>query len=318
MEKKYTVFISSTYSDLKEERQKVLDVVLQSDCIPVGMEYFHAADDEQFAIIKQLIDDCDFYVLIIGGKYGSVNKTTNISYTEMEYDYAVSKEIPILVFEHKNIAELNDDKKDKDLTALDNFKQKARNNRMAKMWDSHEELIIGVMSALNNAKKTCDRPGWTRDAQDNTELLTQINNLRIENDKLKKENKTLKEVKKNQDELAFYGKKIKLHFKETYHARAYGYRSNEFDKEYTLDEIFKVISVRLMTPIINSYLEYAFKALEPGYYLSLQQILEIRAHYYALGFIEIESNISGQETTRLTEIGITEMKKLNAIKKQKE
>ena len=49
-------------------------------------------------MIKQVIDLCDYYVLIIGARYGSLNETTGLSYTEMEYDYAVSKNIPVLVF----------------------------------------------------------------------------------------------------------------------------------------------------------------------------------------------------------------------------
>ena len=165
MKKKYTVFISSTYIDLVEERHKVIDVVLQSDCIPVGMEYFNAADDEQFAIIKRLIDDCDYYVLIIGGRYGSSHPETKISYTEMEYDYAVTMGIPVLVFEHSNVASLPDSKKDSDkalLEKLEAFKKKARSSRMAKMWDTHEKLLVGVMGSLFNAKNDYDRPGWTR------------------------------------------------------------------------------------------------------------------------------------------------------------
>lgn len=52
--KKYQVFISSTYADLAEERKKILDVLLMADCIPAGMEAFVAADTEQFEVIKRL------------------------------------------------------------------------------------------------------------------------------------------------------------------------------------------------------------------------------------------------------------------------
>ena len=180
MKKKYTVFVSSTYNDLIEERQKVINVVLISDCIPVGMEYFNAADDEQFAIIKRLIDDCDYYILIIGGKYGSVHPETKISYTEMEYDYAVAQDIPILIFEHSNIALLPDSKKDNDketIERLESFKQKARGNRMAKMWDTNEKLLVGVVVSLYKAQYDYDRPGWTRGIYANNEISpkTEVN-----------------------------------------------------------------------------------------------------------------------------------------------
>ncbi|MCL2602841.1 MAG: DUF4062 domain-containing protein [Defluviitaleaceae bacterium] len=175
MNKKYTVFISSTYKDLVKERQKVIDVVLQSDCVPVGMEYFNAADDEQFEIIKRLIDDCDYYILIIGGRYGSLHPDTGISYTEMEYDYAVEQGIPVLVFVHSDIALFPDCKRDNETTLfekLEVFKQRAMNNRMAKMWDTHEKLLVGVVVSLLNAKNDYDRPGWIRGTNIENENLS--------------------------------------------------------------------------------------------------------------------------------------------------
>lgn len=76
--KKYQVFISSTYSDLIEERRKILDILLAADCIPAGMEAFVATDAEQFEVIKKVIDLCDYYVLIIGKRYGSISPDTSI------------------------------------------------------------------------------------------------------------------------------------------------------------------------------------------------------------------------------------------------
>src|SRR4030042_3385153 len=95
MDKRYQVFISSTYSDLKDERQHVMQTLLQMDCIPTGMELFPAADEEQFEFIKKVIDDCDYYLLIIGGRYGSTT-TEGLSYTEKEYDYAIECGIKVI------------------------------------------------------------------------------------------------------------------------------------------------------------------------------------------------------------------------------
>src|SRR5260370_34331354 len=90
MDKRYQVFVSSTYADLKEERRRVIQAVIEMDCIPAGMELFPAADEEQFQFIKRVIDDCDYYLLIIGGRYWATN-AEGISYTEKEYDYSVSR-----------------------------------------------------------------------------------------------------------------------------------------------------------------------------------------------------------------------------------
>src|SRR5438067_11660380 len=97
MEKRYQVFVSSTYADLADGRREVVQALLQMDCIPAGMELFPAADEEQLQFIRRVIDDCDYYVLILAGRYGSVD-TGGVSYTEREFDYALSQNIPILAF----------------------------------------------------------------------------------------------------------------------------------------------------------------------------------------------------------------------------
>ena len=86
--KKFQVFISSTYEDLKDERKAVEETIIRSGDIPVGMEAFPAADNEQFEFIKTIIDVCDYYVLLIAGRYGSL-APDGLSYTEKEYLYAV-------------------------------------------------------------------------------------------------------------------------------------------------------------------------------------------------------------------------------------
>jgi hypothetical protein len=101
MATRYQVFISSTFTDLKEERALVQNMLMQLDCIPAGMELFPAIDEEQLKFIKRIIDDSDYYVLIIGGRYGSVGKD-GISYTEKEYDYAVDKEMKVIALIHSN------------------------------------------------------------------------------------------------------------------------------------------------------------------------------------------------------------------------
>ena len=42
MKKKYTVFVSSTYEDLKEEREKVFKQILRVGLIPIGMVFLLA------------------------------------------------------------------------------------------------------------------------------------------------------------------------------------------------------------------------------------------------------------------------------------
>jgi hypothetical protein len=105
MDKRYQVFISSTYADLKEERRAVIQAVIEMDCLPAGMELFPAADEEQFEFIKRVIDDCDYYLLIVGGRYGSTTPD-GIIYTEKEYDYAVHRGLKVIALIHENPDEI--------------------------------------------------------------------------------------------------------------------------------------------------------------------------------------------------------------------
>jgi hypothetical protein len=71
MDKKYQIFVSSTYVDPIEERQQVMRTILEMGHIPVGMEQFSAADKEQWKIIQRQIDQSDYYVVLIARRYGS-------------------------------------------------------------------------------------------------------------------------------------------------------------------------------------------------------------------------------------------------------
>jgi hypothetical protein len=105
MDKRYQVFVSSTYADLQDERRSVIQTLMEMDCIPAGMELFPAADEEQWEFIRRVIDDCDYYLLIIGGRYGSMT-AEGISYTELEYDYAIRKGIKVIALLHGDPATL--------------------------------------------------------------------------------------------------------------------------------------------------------------------------------------------------------------------
>ena len=52
MKTKYQIFVSSTYEDLKEERDLVMKAILEMGHIPVGMEMFSAGDEQQWELIK--------------------------------------------------------------------------------------------------------------------------------------------------------------------------------------------------------------------------------------------------------------------------
>lgn len=93
--KKLQVFVSSTYTDLREERQAAVEAILKAGHLPAGMELFAAGDQSQLDTIRRWIDESDVFMLILGTRYGSIDPNTSLSYIELEYDYAIEKNIPV-------------------------------------------------------------------------------------------------------------------------------------------------------------------------------------------------------------------------------
>ena len=180
MERKHQVFVSSTYKDLVEERKEVIHALLELDCIPSGMELFPATDEDAWSLITEVIDGCDYYVLILAGKYGSTN-TEGLGYTEMEFDYAVSNGMPIICFLHENIGELPSSKVESSEIGkerLESFRQKAQ-EKHCKFWASAHDLGGKVSRSLVQLKKKHPSDGWVpgRYAADQ-KLLSELETMR--------------------------------------------------------------------------------------------------------------------------------------------
>lgn len=167
--RKFSIFISSTYEDLIEERQALLDVALVNNFIPVGMEQFHAAPTSQWNVITKMIDECDFYLLVIGGRYGSIDETTNLSYTEKEYNYAKEKGLPVLVL-IKDSSVITESKKDtgngkyEKMEKLDGFREKVKNdgNTVGFFTDVNDLKYVASASLKNAINYSNGTAGWVR------------------------------------------------------------------------------------------------------------------------------------------------------------
>lgn len=216
MEKRYQVFISSTFKDLEDERKAIMEAILELDCFPAGMEMFPASDDEQFEYIKRVIDESDYYVLVVAGRYGS-EADDGKSYTEKEFEYALEKGMPVLVFVSENIDEIPVSKTDKDerkKKKLIKFRNRVIDKRMGRMWKNSDDLKFKVHSSLSKEFKIKPRIGWIRGDVENSEsLLKQLNKTRQECDELKKELERLQSQHAVQSNLQMLeGKYTKIHY----------------------------------------------------------------------------------------------------------
>jgi hypothetical protein len=187
VERRYQVFVSSTYTDLQDERHEIIQALLELDCIPSGMELFPATNESAWELIKGIIDDTDYYCLVVGGRYGSVD-STGVGYTEKEYDYAMSIGKPMMAFLHREPGQITIAKSettDDGKVRLQHFRKKVEEAHHCKYWTSAEELGGQVSRSLINLKKMHPSDGWIPGKYAADEgLLIEVANLRARNAEL--------------------------------------------------------------------------------------------------------------------------------------
>jgi len=193
---RFQIFLSSTFRDLREERQAVHEAILELGHFPAGMEAFPAADATPWELIKSVIKESDYYILIVGGKYGSTGPE-GISYTEMEYNLAVELGKPILAFTHGDPDQIPAGKIELDNEArsrLDSFRQRIL-ERTCKPWTNKENLKAAVLLSLVHIIRTRPASGWVRnEGLENHELLRRLAALQERYDKQEEELNLLRDA----------------------------------------------------------------------------------------------------------------------------
>ena len=162
--KKYQVFVSSTYSDLTEERSAVMQCLLEMNCIPVGMEQFPASNMKQMDYIRMMLNDCDYYILILAGRYGSLD-SDGVGFTEKEYDYAIKHNIPVMSFVIEDTGKLVSSKcetTDIGREKLDAFRAKVCDGKLVKFFSDIGTLKAAVAVSLNRCIQDFPAVGWIR------------------------------------------------------------------------------------------------------------------------------------------------------------
>jgi hypothetical protein len=193
-DRRYQAFVSSTFEDLQEERQKVLQAVLEMKAFPTGMELFPSADDEQWAFIQREIESSDYYIVITAGKYGSVAED-GLSFTEKEYDYAISLKKYVISFIRRDLLGLEGRQLEQETHRrhrLETFHKKVKQSKLVKFYSSAEELKSLVMQALMHAFQFQPKEGWVRaknarrieDLEEVTSLQKRVMELQAENARL--------------------------------------------------------------------------------------------------------------------------------------
>ena len=343
MDKRYQIFVSSTFEDLQEERKEVMQALLEMDCIPAGMELFPASDEDQWTLIKKVIDDSDYYILILAGRYGSIG-IDGIGYTEMEYRYAMETGKPIISFLHKypeNISAKKSESSEEGRKKLKAFKELVQ-KKMTKYWTNADDLGSVVSRSMIKLTKSTPAIGWVRaDNVTDESSMKEILKLKKENEELRTQievNKTHSPhgaenlsqgddfvegtflVYWNDEEDNSYSDEIK--FKTTWNS-IFTFISPHLIEKLNEDDYKKLISLHIKEQMkkelikISKYSEFSeFKKFT----LADQDFQKMKVQFKALGLVRqivqnIHSEIKNGSYWTLTEYGDYVMTQLVALKR---
>jgi len=316
MEKRNQVFVSSTYKDLIEERQKVISVLITLNCFPAAMEFFQASDEDQWSLIKRVIDQCDYYVLILGGMYGSIDPKTGLSYTEIEYDYAIATGKPTIAFVHENPMSLPQSKvepTDEGKAKLEKFRKKV-SLKVWRVWGNSDALALAVGLGMLNLRELRPSAGWIRadEAADPERMIA----LRNKVEDLEAQLALVKnQPPRGTEELAQGSDVIQLPLAIELHGQ-----DRQTTVTTTWDDLFGIVGPIMMNPssekAIADGLSYALaRKIDPNIYNAYvfsEAFQSAKLQLFALGLIErgLEPN-----TWKLSPFGESYLVRNNAVKK---
>lgn len=247
---KFQIFISSTFEDLQDERDQIIKATLEMGHIPVGMEMFSAADDEQWKIIAKHIEESDYYVIIAAHRLGSMAEN-GLSYTRKEYEYARKLKIPILGFliDEKASWEAHRFERgahNKEL--LDEFKDLIREKPVS-FWSNADDLYGKFSVSLMKTIASTPRSGWVRASTGTVapEVAAEVVRLSSENAGLRQELASIKHEAdmEHKDEL----RRALDTLKNTKRRFSYKYsRDGEWqkDQEVTLYAAFRQVAAEMI------------------------------------------------------------------------
>jgi hypothetical protein len=297
MDKVYQVFVSSTFSDLKDERLQVSNTLAKAGYIAAGMELFPATDQQQLEYIKRVIDRSDYYVVIVGGRYGTI-ADESASFTEREFEYAHSKNIPVLAFLHQDPRKLPVEKTDEDpakAILLEQFRTRLASGRIVEFWTDVNDLCTKVVIAVANAVNLRPGVGWVRgDQAIDPKVLQETERLRIENAELHTQ-LSLLQSGENSFDPTLLGPSDRIALEIIVHAR-YGQRKQPpLSVEVVIGDLFLDLYDKILTGPREHNISYDAASAaakqaelydsEVSYDLNDANIAVLRDQFSALGLI---------------------------------
>lgn len=152
---KKIVMISSTARDLPEHRKEVLDACLRQGMFPLMMEHLPANDADAIAESLRMVNEVDIYLGIFAYRYGYIPKHHTISITEMEYNRAIERGIPRLIFlmHEDHPLKAADVERGEGATKLETLKERLKTEQVVNFFTSPADLRAHVINSLSQLRQ---------------------------------------------------------------------------------------------------------------------------------------------------------------------
>lgn len=258
--KKFQIFVSSTFVDLIDERQAAVEAILKAGHIPAGMELFTASNQSQWSIIQKWIDESDIYMLILGGRYGSIEPTSGLSYTELEYDYALKQGKPLFAVIMKDEALEEKVKKVGSSVLESNHPQKLKDFKtkvlsyMSSFFEDNKDIKLAFHESVIGLQQENKLIGWVRadEVLNPQQYLDQITALQHEKEALNEENIKLKKTIGNSPSLDDFEEIIQIFSKENISLQRVKSIEPKFPDQTTLLDAMSVFKNSLIVGAANN------------------------------------------------------------------
>lgn len=145
------IYISSTYSDLKDFREEACRALRKLEHKVISMEDYTASDQRPLDKCLDDVASCDVYVGIFAWRYGYIPPEQDKSITELEYREAVNGKKSCLIFLLDDNAPWSRSLMDKKAERIELFREELKSACMVEFFSDKNELASDIAIAVSRA-----------------------------------------------------------------------------------------------------------------------------------------------------------------------
>lgn len=266
-ERKYQVFVSSTFNDLQEARQELMLSLLSMGLIPTGMELYPTESNGQWSVIQKVINECDYYVVLLGGRYGTLSPI-GLSYTHREFVYAMTKKKPVIAFLHDHPEMLPAERREtgpEGHVKFRDFRQLLQDKTSFRFWSNPADLGKVVKKAMPSFIRQHPAPGWVRASQvTDLTAMRDVQEMKRRIEELEQEKEELATgFRPGQQALARGGDPVTL----SYSCNAYikgDCKAVMAESSMTWDQVFACVAPQMLNPVSEHVMRHALEEAIAG------------------------------------------------------